>query len=122
MEVMPTYMAVLKRYQEMTEGCGRQAQINCCEGLTYRANIIRINCGVQLHDKKMCAQAFRDCVAYEKKEKALGLYDVDNAPDYDGLLEMFFGHNRYDEVSDDDIFKSLKFMNDHDTMIMTALP
>lgn len=115
MEVMPTYMAVLKRYQQMTEGCGRAAQIKCCEGLTYRANIIRINLGVQLSDNQMEMQAFHDAVAYEKKEKELGRYDVDNAPDMDGIMEMFFGHNRFEEVSDDDIFQALSFMsNDQD--------
>ena len=86
-EVMPTYMAVLKRYQQMTEGCGSAAQINCCEGLTYKANIIRINLGVQLPDKQMTTQAFHEAVAFEKKEKALGRYDVDNDPDMDGVLE-----------------------------------
>ena len=96
----------------MTDGCGIEAQINCCEGLTYKANIIRINLGVQISDKEMAMQAFHDAVAYERKEKALGRYDEETAPDFEGTLEMFFGHTRFDEVDDNDIFKALKFMSD----------
>lgn len=109
MEVMPTYMEVLGRYQLMTTKNSDPAQIACCEGLTYRANLIRINCGVQLPDQVMSVQAFRDVVAYEKKMKSLDQYDVDEQPDYDGVIQVFFGHDRYDEVSDDDIFKALSF-------------
>ena len=61
MEVMPAYMVVLKRYQQMTKGRGIE-----CQGLTYKADLIRIMCGVQLPDKQMAVQAFRDAVAYEK--------------------------------------------------------
>ena len=68
-EVMKTYMAVLKRYQQMTEGCGSKAQVDCCEGLTFKANIIRLNLGVQIEDKEMAMTAFHDVVRYEKREK-----------------------------------------------------
>lgn len=68
-EVMKTYMAVLKRYQQMTEGCGDKAQVDCCEGLTFKANIIRLNLGVQIEDKEMAMTAFHDVVRYEKREK-----------------------------------------------------
>ncbi|KAL7552087.1 hypothetical protein ACHAWF_015299 [Thalassiosira exigua] len=109
-EVMKTYAAVLERYQRMTEGCGIEAQIECCEGLTYKANIVRINLGVQLPDVRMTARAFRDAVAYERKEKALGRYDVDVEPDNDGVMEMFYGHDRYEELSDEDIHRAFSFM------------
>jgi len=113
MEVMPTYMEVLKRYQQMTEGCGSEPQINCCEVLTFKANIIRINLGVQLGDMKMAVQALRSAFAHEKKEKALGRYDLDgNSPDYDGIFEMFIGHNNYEEVSDAELFNVLNFMSE----------
>mmetsp|Transcript_25396 Transcript_25396/g.54946 ORF Transcript_25396/g.54946 Transcript_25396/m.54946 type:complete len:507 (+) Transcript_25396:78-1598(+) len=112
MEIMPTYMAVLERYQQMTDGCGRPSQVECCEGLTYKANLIRINCGVQLPDQKMAVRAFRDAIAYEKKLKALGQYDVDSMPDFDGVMEVFFHHKRYEEVPDDDIFKALTFFGE----------
>jgi hypothetical protein len=111
-EVMKTYMAVLKRYQQMTEGCGVQAQIKCCEGLTFKANLIRCNLGVQIKDKEMAVRAFRDVVRYEKKEKAAGRYDVDEAPDMDGMCEMFFGHTDYDRVDDEEIYQVLSFMNE----------
>lgn len=88
-----------------TKRCGRPATIACCEGLTYKANIIRINLGVQLPDMKMTVQAFHDAVAFERKEKALGRYDVDTEPDNDGVMEMWFGHTDYDKVTDEDIFK-----------------
>jgi len=111
-EVMVTYMAVLKRYQKMTEGCNSQAQIDCCEQLTYKANIIRINLGGQLFDKDMAGSAFREAVAFEKKEKKLGRYDLDGQdPDMDGIFEQFIGHNRYEEVTDDEILKILVYMN-----------
>ncbi|KAL7491697.1 hypothetical protein ACHAWT_000990 [Skeletonema menzelii] len=110
-EVMKTYMAVLKRYQQMTEGCGSKAQVDCCEGLTFKANIIRLNLGVQIEDRAMAMTAFHDVVRYEKKEKAAGRYDVDNSPDMDGILESFFGHNDYDSIDDDDIYMVLSFMN-----------
>lgn len=110
-EVMKTYMAVLKRYQQMTEGCGSKAQVDCCEGLTFKANIIRLNLGVQIEDKAMAMTSFHDVVRYEKKEKAAGRYDVDNSPDMDGILESFFGHNDYDSIDDDDIYMVLSFMN-----------
>lgn len=110
-EVMKTYMAVLKRYQQMTEGCGIQAQVDCCEGLTFKANLIRLNLGAQIGDKKMTMTAFHDVVRYEKKEKALGRYDVENSPDMDGTLECFFGHSDYDSIDDDDIYRVLTFMN-----------
>lgn len=109
MKVMPTYMEVLGRYQQMTDGCDDPKQIECCDGLTYRANLIRVNCGCQLPDQNMTVQAFRGIVAYEKKYKALGQYDADAMPDYDGVFRAFFQHDRYDEVSDDDIFKALTF-------------
>lgn len=55
-----TYMEVLGRYQQMTKDCGRQAQIDCCEILTYKANIIRINLGSRLqqmtHDDEFKAE------------------------------------------------------------------
>ena len=60
----------------------------------------------------MTVQAFRDCIVYERKEKALGRYDVDVEPDNDGVMESFFGHTRYDEVSDEDIFKAYTFMSE----------
>lgn len=110
-EVMKTYMAVLKRYQQMTEGCGIQAQVDCCEGLTFKANLIRLNLGPQIGDKAMTMTAFHDVVRYEKKEKALGRYDVENSPDMDGMLECFFGHSDYDSIDDDDIYRVLSFMS-----------
>jgi len=110
-EVMKTYMAVLKRYQQMTEGCGNRPQVDCCEGLTFKANLIRLNLGVQIEDKAMAMTAFHDVVRYEKKEKAAGRYDVENSPDMDGMLEMFFGHSDYDSIDDDDIYRVLSFMN-----------
>lgn len=113
-EVMPTYMAVLKNYQKMTEGCNRQAQIDCCEGLTYRAYLIRLNLGVQLRDKRMTMEAFREIVAYEKKEKALGRYDLDGeAPDISGIMEHFVGHDDFNQVPEQDIFRALIFMNEN---------
>ena len=54
---------------------------------------------------KMTVQAFHDAVAFERKEKALGKYDVDTEPDNDGVMEMWFGHTDYDKVTDEDIFK-----------------
>lgn len=111
-EVMETYMAVLSRYQQMTEGCGDEDQVNCCAGLTYKANLIRINLGSQLPDKQMAVEAFRAVVKHEQKEKELGTFDEEGAADYDLVYESFFGHRRYDEVSDDDIFKALTFMCD----------
>ena len=104
-------MEVLGRYQQMTKGCGRQAQIDCCEILTYKANIIRINLGSQLPDMRMTTKAFRDVIAHERKYKALGKYDTETEPDFDGTMEMFFGHNRYDQVSDQDLFKAFVYMN-----------
>lgn len=111
-KVMVTYMEVLKRYQTMTDGCGSAAQIKCCEGLTYKANLIRINLGGQLRDKQMAMKAFRDMVVYEKKEKALGRYDCDTEPDFSGVLEGFLGRGDIDKVDDDDIYKALLFMTD----------
>lgn len=110
-EVMKTYMAVLKRYQQMTEGCGIKAQVDCCEGLTFKANLIRLNLGAQIGDKAMTMTAFHDVVRYEKKEKAAGRYDVENSPDMDGMLECFFGHSNYDSIDDDDIYRVLTFMS-----------
>eukprot|EP00985_Skeletonema_marinoi_P016042 scaffold8511_cov134-Skeletonema_marinoi.AAC.1 len=110
-EIMKTYMAVLKRYQQQTEGCGVAAQVDCCEGLTFRANLIRCNLGVQLGDKEMAMTAFHDVVKYEKKEKAAGRYTDDSCPDLDGMLECFFGHRDYDRIDDDDIFNALTFMD-----------
>jgi hypothetical protein len=96
----------------MTEGCGIPAQVNCCEGLTFKANLIRLNHGVQLADKQMAMKAFHDVVAYEKKEKAAGRFDEDG-PDFDGVMECFFGHSDFDKINDDDIFNALTFMMNH---------
>ena len=111
-EVMKTYMAVLKRFQQMSEGCGIYAQIACCEALTFKANIIRINLGAQIGDKEMAMTAFHAVVKYEKKEKAAGRYGAEDDPDFDGLLAMFFGHDDYDIIDDDDIYNVLRYMND----------
>ena len=82
-EVMKTYMAVLKRYQQMTEGCGSKAQVDCCEGLTFKANIIRLNLGVQIDDKAMAMTAFHDIT---------GAYrNIDRAKYCDPLQDCFMG-------------------------------
>ena len=115
MKVMTTYMEVLKLYQQMTDECEDAGEDddgtmrNCCDGLTYKANLIRINCGVQLKDAGMAVKAFRDVVAYEKDLKVKGKFDDDNMPDYDMVFASFFGSNEYDTVSDKDIFKALTF-------------
>ena len=82
---------------------------NCCGGLTYKANLIRINCGVQLNDADMAVKAFRDVVAYEKDLKAKGKFVDDNMADYDMVFASFFDSNDYEKVSDEDIFKALTF-------------
>jgi len=107
MEVMTTYMAVLERYQKMTVTCEDEEQKKECDGLTYKCNLIRINCGCQLPNPKMAVEAFRQIVSFEKRQKVLGVeYEM---ADYDGVLERFFNHNRYDEISDEDIFKVLSY-------------
>ena len=99
MKVMTTYMEVLKLYQQMTDEWeeagedGNGTMRNCCDGLTYKANLIRINCGVQLKDADMAVKAFRDVVAYEKDLKVKGKFVVDKMADYDMVFASFFGSN-----------------------------
>ena len=116
MKVMTTYMEVLKLYQQMTDECEEAGEDedgimrNCSDGLTYKANLIRINCGVQLNDADMAVKAFREVVAYEKDLKAKGKFDDDSMADYDMVFSSFFNHgDDYDKVSDKDIFKALTF-------------
>ena len=119
MKVMPTYMAVLKKYQDMVKGCKDEGEIRNCELLAYKASLIRINLGAQLGDKKMAVQAFRDVVAHEKKEKRAGRFDDDQLLDYDAVAESVIGHKRYDKVSDDVIFKALGVLTGYNTTTNT---
>lgn len=116
MRVMPLYMEVLGRYKQQTEGPGRnnQAQIDCYNGLEYKANLIRINCGIQLRDQGMAMKALRSVISYEQNEKARGTYPEgdDSYPDFDFVLSMLIGHNRFDEVTDDILFKALRFTSE----------
>ena len=114
MEVMETYMQVLKLYQQMTDlNCeqnpGDTKMKFCCDVLTYKANLIRINCGVQLNDADMAVKALRDAVAYEKELKSKGKFDEDAYADYDMMMSVFFESDDFDNVKDGDLFKALKF-------------
>jgi hypothetical protein len=51
-----------------------------------------MNLGAQLPDMQMSVRAFRDVVGYERKYKALGRYDVETEPDYDGVMKMLLGN------------------------------
>lgn len=104
---MPTYMAVINRYKSYAEGCGIIGEMQNYKVIAYKANLIRTNLGAQLNDINMAVKAFRDAVAFEQKEKRLGRGD--DLPDYDGVISVMIGHNRYDQVSDDMIFKALRF-------------
>ena len=114
MRVMPLYMEVLGRYKQQTEGCNNQAQIDCCNGLEYKANLIRINCGIQLRNQRMAMEALRSVISYEQNEKARGTYPEgdDSYPDYDYVLSMLIGHNRFEEVTDDVLFNALRFTSE----------
>ena len=96
-------MAVINRYKSYAEGCGIIGEMQNYKVIAYKANLIRINLGAQLNDINMAVKAFRDAVAFEKKEKRLGRGD--DISDYDDVIGVMIGHNRYDQVSDDMIFK-----------------
>ena len=104
LQVMKVYMRVLRIYQQYVKKSKDPEDKSECAMVTYKANLIRINLGVQLEDREMAVTAFRDVLAYEQDGGAL--------QNYLGVVRGFFpsyGPN-YDDVSDANMYKVARFV------------
>ena len=67
--VLTIYTRVLDVYRGMCGRCTVQAQKDCCEGLTYKHDLVASNTYTELNDKNKAVPFFRRSVEYELRNQ-----------------------------------------------------
>ena len=70
-DLMPLYDRVMSRYQDMTarrKGPEYAAQRNCCRGLAYKKNVVKMNVMMQTNQLHLAIPEYRQAIKYELEE------------------------------------------------------
>ena len=67
--VLTIYTRVLDVYRGMCDRCTVQEQKDCCEGLTYKHDLVASNTYTELNDKNKAVPFFRRAVEYELRNQ-----------------------------------------------------